>query len=188
MAETFFGGLIVKLADFGFLDYLLPFMLTFAISFALLRKSKILSENLATNGLVAFSIGMLIMAFPAFTNLSFTEQFSTFFVQITMLILVLVVIAIIGSMFFPDLGKMVGNFGKNPLILVGIFIITALIFVSSGLFGIFSDPLDPEKTGIEPDVPGPDSDVILLIGAAIFIAVLILIFTLAAAIKSNAGN
>ena len=183
MAETtIFGDLIVRLSDFGFLDFFLPFVFTAAITFAFLRKSKVVSESPFMNGIIAFVVGMLVMALPVLANVSFTEQFSTFFVQVTFLIVGLIVAAVIMSMFFPSMGAILGNWAKNPVILLGFFIVGVVIFLSSGLVGVFIEPTDPEVTGIEPDTPGPDRDIVILVAIAIIIMVIIIIFAVANAI------
>ena len=48
------------LRDFGFFDIVLPFLLTFALMFAILQKTKILGEKKELDAMVAFVVGMLV--------------------------------------------------------------------------------------------------------------------------------
>jgi len=48
------------LRDFGFFDIVLPFLLTFALMFAILQKTKILGEKKELDAMVSFVIGMLV--------------------------------------------------------------------------------------------------------------------------------
>ncbi|MBT7705821.1 hypothetical protein HN747_00055 [archaeon] len=53
------GDLFVDLEQFGFFDFVLPFLIVFALVFAILEKSKWLGENKAVQAIISVSIGLL---------------------------------------------------------------------------------------------------------------------------------
>lgn len=183
--ETIFQTVIEKLVDLGFYDFFFPFIITSVIVYALLRKSKVLGESNAINGVVALSIGFLIFGFPVLTGLTFGTQLSTFFVQATAWILVLVIAAVIAAVFYPNFGRMLTDQFKNRNFLYIMLAMAISIFVLSGLITVFIDIGNPALTGQEPETPTPPADIVIIIAALIIFMVLIII---AAAIFRHSGG
>ncbi|HLC90937.1 MAG TPA: hypothetical protein VJI15_04150 [Candidatus Nanoarchaeia archaeon] len=61
MATTGFNQLAFFLERYGFLDFLLPFILVFTIIFAVLRKTKIMGEKKSYDVIIALVLGLLFV-------------------------------------------------------------------------------------------------------------------------------
>ncbi|MBW3013454.1 hypothetical protein KY340_04600 [Candidatus Woesearchaeota archaeon] len=64
--ETVFGGVIEFLRRIGFYDIILPFLLVFALTYAVLDKTKILGEERgeprrSLNAIIAFVLGLMVV-------------------------------------------------------------------------------------------------------------------------------
>lgn len=176
MAEpSVFEVVIEKLVSLGFYDFFFPFMITSVIIYALLRKSKVIGESNVLNAVVALSIGLLVFGFPVLTGVTFGTQLSTFFVQSTVWILILVAAVIIAGVFYPDIWRVAGEQFKSRNFLFYSLAIAVGIFVTSGLLTVFTSIGNPAITGEEPEVPGPPSDIVIIIAALIIFMILIII-------------
>lgn len=173
---TGFEVAIQALIDVGFYDFFLPFILTSIIIFALLRKSSVLGENVAVNGIISIVIGLLIMGFPVLIGITFTTQFATFFAQIMVWIILLVVAAVMASVFYPNLTEVLKSLKSKNFVFIMLAMALA-IFVTSGLVGVFTLPGNEALTGIEPEVPGPPTDIIIILAAIIIFMVLMIVAT-----------
>ena len=170
-----FEMIVKKMIELGFYDFLFPFLITSAIFYALLKKSKIISESQVVNATLALSISFLIFGFPILANISLATPFSAFFVQTTVFILLFMVGMLIASMFYPDLGKFLTEYfieRKSRTIWVLIALGIA-IFVMSGMIGVITGPLiTPPKPGMP---PGPPADIVVVAGALIIFTIVLLI-------------
>ncbi len=153
-----FTLVIRKLHDMGAFNFLFPFMLTTAIFYGLLRKSKIFSTTRETkegkvievsqgvNSVVALVAGFMVWAYPVLQGVDVQTQLSAFFMQGMIVTLIFVVGLMILSMFVPpDLPKhlqeqfLKGNtLGIVLLIAVAVGIV---IFVTSGLINMIVGPV-----------------------------------------------
>lgn len=174
-----------QLIDLGFYNFFFPFIITAVIMFALLRKSRVLGESNAVNGLVAISIGLLVFGFPVLSGFSFATELSTFFTQITIWILILVGAAVIAAVFYPDLGKVMADQFKHRSFLFIMLAVAIAIFVISGLLGVFVSLGNPALTGGEPTVPDPPTDIVIVVASLIIFMILIII---AAVIMRRGGG
>lgn len=172
---TPFEVVVEKLISLGFYDFFFPFMIASVIIYALLRKSKVLGESNALNAVVALSIGMLIFGFPVLTGLTFGTQLSTFFVQATVWILILVIAVVIASVFYPDIIKVLLDQFKSRNFLYYMLAIGITIFITSGLLTVFTNVSNPTITGKEPETPGPPNDIVIIVAALIIFMILIII-------------
>ena len=87
--------------DIGVFSYVLPFLLLFAVVYAILDKSKILGDNRAIESIVAASIGLLSLQFD-FVSEFFAVIFPRFGIGISIFI---VLIIMLGFFFPKDLGR-----------------------------------------------------------------------------------
>jgi len=136
-----FETVILKLGDLGFFQFLLPFLLTAAIFYGLLRKTRVFGEpqqNVVVNAIVALVAGFMVWAYPIIAGVDIQTQFSTFIFQSTLAMFAIIVGLLIAGMFFPeDISKKVGEIVKGGKGL-GIIIVSALLIIlgivfSSGL-------------------------------------------------------
>jgi len=171
-----FTTTIEKLRVTGFFEFLLPFMLTAAIFYGLLRKSQIFGppeRNVAVNAIVALTAAFMVWSYPVLAGVSFVDKFPVFFVQAMSAMLVMLVGLLITSMLVPpDLpSKIMEKIGgKMWIILVFGILVGGGILVSSGLINVFF-PTGPTFGGVSEDVVLTVSVVILF-----FITILILVW------------
>ncbi|MDI6798995.1 MAG: hypothetical protein QMD12_03340 [Candidatus Aenigmarchaeota archaeon] len=167
---------IEKLKGTGFFEFLLPFMLTAAIFYGLLRKSKIFGEperNVAVNAIVGLTAAFMVWSYPVLAGVSFVDKFPTFFAQAMSAMLVVMVGLLITSMFVPpDLpSKIMEKIGGRLwIILVFGILVGSGILVSSGLINVFF------PTGII--LAGIPEDVVMTVGviALFFITIIIMVW------------
>jgi hypothetical protein len=83
-----------KWAEMGIFAYVLPFLMIFAVIFGILSKTRVLGENKAVQGLIAFAIGLMALQFDYVSNF-----FATLFPYTGMGISVLLVALILTGLF-----------------------------------------------------------------------------------------
>jgi len=101
--EPYFEIVARNLIEIGFYEYILPTLMTAAIIYGLLKKSKLVGESIVVNGTLAISIALLIFGFPALAGISLATPLSTFFTYTIIFILVFVVGILLASLFYPNL-------------------------------------------------------------------------------------
>ena len=148
MADVF-TNIIFKMKEIGAFNFLFPFMLTSAIFYGLLRKTKIFGtdsdRNVAVNGVIALSAAFMVWAFPILRGVDVETQLSTFFMQGMVVILVFMIgLMVIGLVMPEDLPAKLWEKWKTTntptvLFLVGISV-AVVIFIASGLVSIFVTP------------------------------------------------
>ncbi len=148
---------IINLNRMGFFAFL-PFLLTSAIFYGLLRRSKLFGEpekNVVVNAIVALTAAFMVWAYPIITGTSIEEYqqfFANFFFKGTVATLVIIVGLIIAGMFFPEgampatlQDKLKGKLGIG-LLIFGILIGFAVL-ISGGLspfFGISTETMNSD--------------------------------------------
>jgi hypothetical protein len=103
MAINFTEGLNWFYGIGGF-DYVIPFLLLFAVVFAILQKSKILGENRVIEAIVAASVGLLAIQF-GFVS----EFFRVIFPRFGVILSIFLVLLIIFGFFWPHDKKSHGS-------------------------------------------------------------------------------
>src|SRR5437879_1623057 len=99
-----FSDAITRLAQLGFFNFFLPFLLTLAVFFGLLRKSKIFGEpeqNIAVNGVVAIVAAFMVWSYPVLAGVDVATQFAKFFFDVLVVFMGIVVSLLIVGMFLP---------------------------------------------------------------------------------------
>lgn len=140
-------GLIATLQQWGFLDLVVPFILIFAILFAILTKLPIFSgdEGKKYNTIISIAIALLIVI-PHSLNpqpndaVNVINRFLPEFVFITIAMLILLMLmGLVGGAHTATTGPLVGIAALIAVIYLGIVIISALS--PTGLpFRFLSDP------------------------------------------------
>jgi hypothetical protein len=141
--------LLINLNNMGFFAFL-PFLLTAAIFYGLLRRSKLFGEperNVVVNATVALVAAFLVWAYPIISGISIEEYqlfFSTFFLKGTVATIVVVIGLVIAGMFFPKgLGEILeerlkGRFGIGIVVLSLLIGVGVLIASGTSIFFGFS--------------------------------------------------
>jgi len=128
MADPF-SILVANLNALGFFGFLLPFVFTFTIVFALLYRSKWVDNN-RINGVMALVFAFFVIGFggPALANF-FVNLFGLATLVIAALLVVILFIAMSGG----DASKVLGNKGTYA-VLAGVAII--IFWTALGSFGV----------------------------------------------------
>jgi len=135
-------SLLINLQNQGIFELYLPFLLTFAIFFALLEKSKVFGKDASKiNALIAFIAGFYIMIYSPL-GVSIGNFFSMFFAETSVLLVTLLVfLMVIALLMGPFLSEPEGweRLGKKvvPLVVVLGLLLAFGIFGSSGGFDLF---------------------------------------------------
>jgi hypothetical protein len=128
MADPF-TILVANLNAMGFFGFLLPFIFTFTIVFALLYKSKWVDNN-RINGVLALVVAFFVIGFGG-------PALATFFVNLfglaTLIIAALLVVVLFIAMSGGDPSKVLANKGTYA-VLAGIAII--IFWTAIGSFGV----------------------------------------------------
>ena len=149
---------LINLNKMGFLAFL-PFLLTAAVFYGLLRRSKLFGEpekNVVVNAVVAIVAAFLVWAYPIIGGMSIEEYqlfFSSFFFKGTIATLTVVIGLIITGMFFPEKEGLPETLRKSlegrlgiGLLIFGL-LIAAAVLISSGtsfFLGISIETLDTD--------------------------------------------
>ncbi len=115
------GQVLNQWQSAGVFDYLLPFLLIFAVVFGILNKSKILGDNRGIHVIIAFAIGLL-----ALQGNFVTRFFQPLFVNLGMGVAVLLVLIILVGLFIEDVYRKYWYWGFGA-----IGVIAAIIAVSN---------------------------------------------------------
>ena len=102
-----FAQMIFSLRDLGFFNFFLPFLLTSAIFYGLLRKSAVFGpreENLAVNGVVSIVAAMMVWGYPLIAGFDIETEMTKFFTHAMFITLSLLVGVITVSIFLPKEG------------------------------------------------------------------------------------
>ncbi len=129
-----FEILVGNLNQLGFFGFLLPFILTFTIFFALCMKSKILGEDKKIAGVLSLVVAFFVIGFggPAIA-LFFSTLFSYGIIVIVGILVIAMIVAVAGG----DASKFLGG---NNVVLGLLALVGVLIFVFSlKAFNIYID-------------------------------------------------
>ena len=131
-----FRPIAEKLVEIGFLGFVLPWLITAAIFWGLLKRSK-LFDSVYINGILALSASFFLWGYLiGGTAIELGAPLATFMAQTSVLILVMVFGLMAASMFYPDLSKTLGdNFKTRSAMYIMIALFFGLFF-TSGLYKI----------------------------------------------------
>lgn len=144
MADPF-QTVILKMREFGFFQFLFPFMLSAAVFYGLLRKSQVFGDpdkNISVNATVALVAAFMVWSYPIIAGVNIETELSKFFMHGMTATLVILTGVLISSMFFkPDLPDQLSKIlntskGAGVVIIAGVIIMGGVL-VTSGLIDIF---------------------------------------------------
>ena len=116
------GNLLASWENAGVFTYLLPFLLIFAMIFAILSRMQIFKENRAVNGIVALVVGLMALQFE-FVPRFFSEVFPRLGVGLS---IILVVLILTGMFIDPKKsGLMWSLFGVGGLVAIFVLLNTS---------------------------------------------------------------
>ncbi len=119
-----FGAFLDQLAQAGFFDYVLPFLLIFSLIYGVLLKTKVFEENKSINGIISLAVALLALQFDFVPNF-----FSQVFPLLGVGLGVILVIIILLGLFMPVNQQWV----SYSLLAIGAIIVWTVLS-KSGLF------------------------------------------------------
>jgi hypothetical protein len=172
--------------ELGFFKFLLPFLISFAIFYGLIRKSQIFGpseKNVAVNAVVSMGAAFLIWSAPIIMGIDIEAKLIPFFVQSLSVTMVIAAGLMVTSMFLPDgmtdwlSDKLGSRLGVGALV-IGLIIGVAL-FVTSGLMDFFF----PAGGGI--NIGGLSEDTIVTVGLIILMIITIGVIVVATGARAG---
>lgn len=130
-SDTFYGGgfgnLLNILSEAGFFQYVLPFLLIFALVYAILSRIKVFEENKKVNGVIALAVGLLSLQFET-VPIFFSEIFPRLGVGLAVILVILILL----GLFLPDEQQQWVHYTLFGLVAI---IVGVIIYKSLGVFG-----------------------------------------------------
>lgn len=173
-----FETVILKMRETGMYQFLLPFFLSMAIFYGLLRKSKIFgnpSEVVSINAVVAIVASFMVWSAPILLGINVEQQLASFFVHGMTATLVVLVGLLVVSMFFPpdlpgELSKRLNTPKWAAAFLIFGGLIATAVLLSSGLINVFL-PEGMQFTGAEitDDLIAEIGVLVLLLGTVLML-------------------
>jgi hypothetical protein len=161
-----FSGIVGNLASLGFYDFVLPWLLFFAIVLAILNKAKILGENSRINSLISAVLAFFIVAFtPVGTSMG--AYLVTIFGAGGMFIAALLVLVLLGGVLGFGITEFIKGKDDKPhpwaMPLIGL----ALLLLAAWIFSTATG------TSIALTLPGLDSATWTIIFVVVFVLLVI---------------
>lgn len=164
-----FEVIAVKLGELGVYSFFLPWVMTAALFWGLLKKSGVF-ESPSTNGVFSLVISFFVWGYLTSSGaVDIAIPLSTFIMQSSVFILLFLFAIIGGSMFYPDLSKVLVEQMKRRTMIYMFLGIFSLVFFTSGLYRII---LGPSTT-----TTGPRGDINMIVAIiATFIIFILIIY------------
>ena len=146
-----FENITESLQGIGVFDFYIPFILMFSIFYGLLMKSKIFGDSTTNpqvrtiNTLISFAAAMSVLLWLPLEGISLGEYFGTFFGQILVVFMTLLVFLLIISMSTPEGDNGIDFSSMLSYVVPVAFILALLVFTSSGGFEIFGIRMDSSQ-------------------------------------------
>jgi hypothetical protein len=136
-----FEQAINALIELGFYKFLLPFILIAAIIFALLRKTQVFGESPLIGGIISISIAFFIFGLPVLSGANIVKPLTSFFGQISVIILIIAFGLLISGLFVPNLMGKMGEWMTGGGFVWWMIVIVVIIALTSGLFFFVISPI-----------------------------------------------
>jgi hypothetical protein len=136
---------IQKMRDLGFFQFILPFILTSAIFYGALRKSKMFGDpdkNVIVNGVIASVAAFMVWAYPIIVGVNIETQLASFFAYGMIATIVVILGLIISGLFMKEdlptfLEGKLGVKGRGwMIILIASILVGVAVAVTSGLVSV----------------------------------------------------
>jgi hypothetical protein len=156
-----------RLADLGIFSFFLPWLITVAVMWGLLKRSKMFDPTI--NAILSIVVSFFIWGFLAQTAFDIGGPLTTFITQGFILMLVFVFGLVGASMFYPDFSKtLTESFKSSSMIWIFIGLFVGVLFFTSGLHRVLFP--GPSGTGIQADV-----NAMIMMLVALIVGILVLV-------------
>ena len=162
-----------RLRDLGFFDFFIPWVMTSALLYALLRKSKIFGDDaIVINSVLSISVSFFTWGFIVLAGGGgIGAALSKFVTEIVLIGIGFLFIVLIAGIFIPDLKDLLSTLpNKGATFLIIALVIGVTLMIGSGLFNLGSAIYN--LLSAFGKVPGGDAGLLIV---AILILVLLLI-------------
>lgn len=161
-----FETIATRLGETGFYEFFVPWIVSAAVLWGLLNKSKMF--NSSVNGIVSLSLSFMVWAYLTGPSAIGVGEYAAVFVMQAGIVLFIFLFGLIASsMFYPKFTEILAeSFTTRHFV----FIIIALLFVlffTSGMYNIIGGP--PPEPGEEPTESESDINTMVIIIAVLII-------------------
>jgi len=159
-----------KLGEMGFYNFLLPWLVTSALLWGLLKRSNFFGENsIVINSVLSISVSFFIWGFIIFTGSDVGTSLSTFFTQMIFVGLAFLLIVLLGSLLVPDFTEQLKKVLPTTSVLWIVVVIGVIMLLGAGMINIGSVIYNLIKTA--GSVPGGNVGILVV---AVFFLLIIL--------------
>ena len=160
-----------RLVDLGIFSFFLPWVITAAVMWGLLKRSKMFDSTI--NAILSIAVSFFVWGYLANTAFQIGTPLAAFITQGFVFMLVFVFGLIGASMFYPDFSKTLTEVFKSSMMIwvfIGLFV--GVLFFTSGLYEvlIYGPMTANGNAGIKSDVQA-----MIVMMAALIIGILILV-------------
>jgi|TARA_B100000315_G_scaffold183689_1_gene172618 hypothetical protein len=131
----FFGGdignLLFNLERLGFFDFILPFLIIFAIVYGILSKVHIFGTNKSIDAIIALSVGLMALQFGV-VSVFFAELFPRFGIGLSIILVIMILLGLFKGE--NDDAK----WFNYVMLAVGAIIVIVILIQSAEGFGFYS--------------------------------------------------
>ncbi len=132
------GSVLTQWQTGGVFEFLLPFLLVFAVVFGILTTTHILGKNRAIHVIIAFVIGLMAIGYSNTMGFSLGQFMQTLFPRLGVGISIIVAILILVGLFIPDDNIKYWMWGLSAIGFVIAIIIVAQTFDALSFFSFSS--------------------------------------------------
>lgn len=172
-----FALFLERLKEFGFFNFLLPWLIFTAVFYALLKKSKLFGESTLINGTIALAISFFIMYFPIMSGIELAPILARFIMQSATFFLIFIFAYIGASVLYPDLTALMKEKMTSRAWLMIFVVLIIVVFITSGMLDVFVKGFVGAGVATE-----EQKEIYTIITALILLVVLLLITTAVAQI------
>jgi len=156
-----------RLVDLGVFSFFLPWLITAAVMWSLLKRSKMFDPSI--NIILSIAVSFFIWGFLAQTAFDIGGPLGLFITQGFVFMLVFVFGLVGASMFYPKFSETLTEvFKTSSMIWIFIGLFVGVLFFTSGLYKVLF--VGSPATGVQADV-----NAMIIMLAALFIGILILV-------------
>ena len=167
----FLSPVISKMMESGFFDVIV-FILVTAILYAFFKKSNLAGGSPLITGVIAVSIGFMVLAYRFVTGTSLVAPLSVLFTQWVTVLLFLIFGFLAASLFYPDMLKWLTEVFHSRSTLSIMIVLGLTLLITSGMINTLLSGFNAPSTPGTPVIP---QDIIIFAAGIMIFIVIILI-------------
>jgi hypothetical protein len=166
-----FEAIAQRLGDLGFYNFLLPWLITSALIWGLLKRAKLFGDDaVVINSVLSISVSFFIWGFIIFTGGEVGGPLSSFLSQMIFIGIAFLLIVLVGNLLVPGFNEKITEALPTSSVLWIVLTIVVIVLLGTGLINIGRIFYDLIATA--GNVPG--GDVGILIIAVLFLVVILI--------------